>query len=91
VRNKTAVPEKVANAPSLLPGLDFFYTAFLQLCTCRAIGFSVGPIPWTAVSEYARRHQLIDDDFETFAVVLKRLDSVYLDHQDKKRQKDQKK
>lgn len=78
VRNNQPIPKKIADAPQLLPGLDFFYTGFLELCTCRSVGFGTGPIPWTAVNEYAMRHSLTDEEFDTFSAAIKRLDVVYV-------------
>lgn len=37
-----------------------------------------GGIPWTAINAYADRHEV--EDFDAFKVVLKALDTVYLEH-----------
>ena len=79
------MPARIANAPQLLPGLDFFYIAFLELSTCRDVGMGLGPIPWTAMNAYAERYGLEDDDFAEFTWLLKRLDATYLQQQDEKR------
>lgn len=48
------VPDMIRNAPELLPGLDLYFVAFLELSTCRpATMAGVGPIPWTAIDQYA--------------------------------------
>lgn len=70
-----------------MPGLDFYYGAFLELSTCRSIGMGAGPIPWTAVNDYAERMGLTDEGFETLLALVKRLDAEYLKWQDRKRKK----
>lgn len=72
------LPEKVANAPELLTGLEMYFVAFTRLNTCRQIGFSFGPIPWTAIREYAFDLGLDDEGFDKFLIVIQEMDSVYL-------------
>lgn len=68
--------------------MEFYYTAFLDLCTCRDVGMGLGPIPWTAVAAYAAYHAV--EDFDTFSIIIKKLDSAFLQWQDERRKKDQK-
>lgn len=49
------IPAVIEQAPRLLPGLDLFYAAFLQLRTCAAPDL---PVPWTAIREWATEHEL---------------------------------
>lgn len=85
-----ALPSRIANAPHLLPGLDLYYTAFLQLGTCRSVGMGLGPIPWTALNDYALRHGIDDEEFDIFVTLVRRLDAAFLGYQDEKRKKDPK-
>lgn len=73
------IPKKIANAPSLFFGLEFYYLAFRDLGTCRQIGFSLGPIPWTAINDYAISHNLTDGNKETFIELILELDSRFLE------------
>lgn len=84
MRNKLPIPLTIANPPEVLPGLEPYYQAFLELSTCRSVGFGVGPIPWTAIDAYARRSQLFDEDFDYFHGLIKRLDSAYIKYSDEK-------
>lgn len=79
------LPDKIKNAPILLPGLQFYYQAFLDLSTCRPLGMPEGPIPWSAINIYAERQDLTDDDYERFFTLLRAMDAAYLDYRDKKR------
>jgi hypothetical protein len=80
------LPERIKNRPELLPGLEFIWRAFWDLATCRTIGMGEGPIWWIAVNDYANRYGITDEDeFDRFKMLIKELDSVFLDHRDKKR------
>lgn len=73
-----------------MPGDQFYIRAFWNLGSCRAIGMSLGPIPWTALVEYGTRAGLDDEAIEIFLEIMRHLDSAYLNYQEeeatKKRQ-----
>jgi len=72
-------------APSLYPGLQFYYTAYLTLTSCRtSAGMSEGRIPWTAVAQYADRYGLDDEEMDLLWTLVCEMDSVYLKYQQKK-------
>ena len=77
------LPDKIANAPRLLLGLDFYYNAFLKLSSCRSIGMSEGRIPWTAIKEYGYHHGLDDDDVERLVYLVNAMDAEYLKYRAK--------
>lgn len=72
----------------MLLGLEGYYQAFLELHTCRAVGFGVGAIPWTAIDAYARRHGLEGEEYEDFEDTVRALDNAYLAHQQEKARSD---
>jgi hypothetical protein len=43
------------NQPSIHPGNEWLFDAFMCLDTCRQIGMAMGPIPWDACDRYAER------------------------------------
>jgi hypothetical protein len=43
-------------APVFLPGAGELFAAFQDCHTDRPIGFAMGPIPFTAIDAWARRH-----------------------------------
>ncbi len=45
----------------------------------------VGPIPWTAVSEYAARHRLSEDEFDDVWRMVRALELVMQDFRAKRR------
>jgi hypothetical protein len=78
VRDKMPIPAKMQNAPALLLGLDLFYVAFLDLYSCRSVGFGEGPIPWTAISEYCDRSEVHGEQREDMFYFVRALDNEYL-------------
>lgn len=79
------LPDRIKNKPILLPGLHFIYSAFWELTTCRQIGMVEGPIPWTAIYQYALAHGIHDsDEIDRLSALVKHMDMRYLTHVRKK-------
>ncbi len=78
------LPEKIANKPTIGVGLDLYWRAFQDLSSDRDVGMGVGPIPWSAMSAWGARNRIRGDDFERLVLVLRGLDSIYMDKQSKK-------
>jgi hypothetical protein len=78
------LPERIANKPEIKPGLELYWKAFQDLSSDRDVGMGVGPIPWTAMHNWAARNHIRGDDFERLVMVLRGLDAVYMDKQGKK-------
>jgi hypothetical protein len=76
-RAKQKVPDRIANAPELLPWLNGEYEAFFELSTCR----SDGVIPWTALHHYATVNGFADThaDFQRFVWLIRAMDKVYIE------------
>jgi hypothetical protein len=73
------------NRPDLESHVVWVWNAFQQLNSCRQFGMAVGPIPWTAVNEYAMRHGIVDmDDFEEFRFLIVAMDETFLSHNTRK-------
>jgi len=86
-REGRALPKAIANAPVLLTGLELWFVAFNELSSCRQIGMSMGPIPWTAMSEYADRNEFVGEQREDLFRHMNALDSWFLDYHMKKAKK----
>lgn len=71
-------PVSIINAPMLLPGLGFYFQAFLSLSSCRPLGMAEGRIPWTAAYQYADNIGLDPDEFEDLWVLVSLMDAAYL-------------
>ena len=44
---------KLFGWPDMPPGWDWIWEAWIDLSSCRMVGFGVGPIPWTAMKAWA--------------------------------------
>lgn len=68
-----------------MAGLHVYWQAYHELSTCRPVGMGVGPIPWTAISEYALRNGVFDpDDFDELVHHVRALDTTFLEHHERK-------
>lgn len=78
------LPERIQNAPSLLPGLDLYFLGFEDLKSSRMTGFGPGPIWWGTIQEYCEKKGLSEE--QTFAMHfhINVLDSEYLQFMSKK-------
>ena len=72
------MPEWYLEEPQLLPGDQFYLSAFHELSTTRATGFSIGPIPWDKIVDYAELAGLDEDLRVDFQQVIRVLDNAYL-------------
>jgi hypothetical protein len=65
-------------------GLELYYGAFLDLTTCRSVGFGAGPIPWSAINDYAITFDIVGEMRDDLFCYVRELDSAYLEYQSKK-------
>ncbi len=77
------IPEKIQNAPELLPGLELYHQAFLDLNSCRALSEVMGPIPILAMLEYCWIHEIDGEQREDFLWLLQRLDLKFMQRSNK--------
>lgn len=74
------LPEKIQNAPEILPGLEIFYEAFMDLASSRGhTAAGPAPIPFSEISAWAMRYEIEGDTFELLLHFIRRLDGVYLE------------
>ena len=62
--------------------LGFWIDAWRELYSCRQIGSGLGPIPFTAIVEYAKVYEI--EDFEEFLFMIRIMDNTYLNLREKK-------
>jgi hypothetical protein len=76
-------PEVMANAPELQEDLIAFWRAYDELSTCRSFaGMSGVPtsIPWTAINDYALRHNFTGDEFDDLVEIVREVDDAFIAH-----------
>lgn len=84
-QKRQPLPDRIANAPILGLGLEFYWDAFLLLCSERG---SESAIPWRAMKDYATELGISDpDDRQDFYLILREMDRTLIDITAKKRSK----
>lgn len=84
-RERRPPPARIANAPDLLPGLELFYLAFMDLTSCRGQGYGTeGPISWLTIDDYAARCGYLGEQREDLIYHMQRMDAEYLKYKTKK-------
>jgi hypothetical protein len=81
------LPEKIQNAPSLLPGLELYYIGFMDLVNSRQTGFGMGPIWWNTIQDYCERKKLDEEQTEAMHHHIGAMDIVYTKHIQQKTKK----
>lgn len=86
MRENRPLPDRIQNAPSLLPGLALYYTAFMDLMGTRQMGGfgGIGPIGWDVIQYYAVSNELDADQTEALHTHIKAMDTYYMAHYNKK-------
>lgn len=85
MRDGQPLPQRIQNAPSMAFGMHLYFNAFLELSSCRQMGMALGPIPWTAVNDYALYMDLDEDQHEDLHFFVRELDNEYVKYQSKKK------
>lgn len=67
-------------------GFEWLWQAFTDLNSCRAYGMSPGPIPWTAIQQYAESNSMGVDDTWLLHRVIRAVDNVWLDQRTQQQQ-----
>lgn len=78
--NNRPLPQWLRNAPRLWPGLSPIYAAFVELSTCRTFGMTPGPIPWTAIMQYADLEGMDGDERANLLYLIRAMDRAFLGH-----------
>lgn len=79
-KQRTPIPKAILDAPELWPGSNFYYDAFLKLCSCRVNGMGMGRIPYGAVADYAVRRRMSRDETDVLWIIVSEMDSPYMDY-----------
>ena len=78
VIQRMPLPSVIEDCPELIPGLEVFYEAFIELSSCRQSGFGASPIPWDAMNTYADVNKFEGEDKDEFFYFVRALDNHYL-------------
>lgn len=72
------LPDRIANAPELEPGLQLYLQAFFDLDSERTHAVGLTPIPWTSIATYAQAFQFDEEQTEDLYFFVRKLDSEHL-------------
>lgn len=75
------LPDELDGAPLNTDAAVWILAAFWELNTCRPVAMGFGPIPWTAIVQYAEHHRLASDVFPAFVAAIRTCDNAWLDWQ----------
>lgn len=85
-RRKRPLPDVIKNAPDLLIGLELYFEAFIELNTTRQTGWGAGPIPTSAIYEYAYCLGLDEEETEDLLYLIRKMDEAFLQYMKRKSQ-----
>ena len=78
----TPIPQSILNAPIPEDAYQVrVFQAFEQLSTCRQVVMgAVGPIPWSAIDQFAAHLGITDDEiaYDDFVWIIQNLDETFL-------------
>lgn len=84
MRERMALPQRIQNAPELKLGLELYFGGFFDLNTCRQTGWSVSPIPWSSIAEYAKVYEFDTEQTDDLFFFVRKMDEVFINHHSKK-------
>jgi hypothetical protein len=75
------LPERIANKPDVLIGLELYYVAFSDLTSCRGQGYGTeGPISWLTINQYADLQGFEGEQRQDLFYFVQHMDVVYLQY-----------
>lgn len=90
LREHLPFPQAIRNAPDLWVGLGLYFGAFLDLDGDRPSGWTMRPIPWTAIIDYAQAYNIMDEQREDLLYFVRAMDKAYMAHVAKKEKRKKK-
>lgn len=74
-----SIPDPLKDCPDI-EDLEWVFSAFLELSTCRNLGLLPGPIPWTAIRDYANELELVEYSRDLLFVAVRAMDRMMLEY-----------
>lgn len=72
------LPDRIANAPELIDGLQIYLSAFFELDSDRTHVFSPTSIPWSSIHNYAAAFEFDEEQTQDLFYFIKKMDSMHL-------------
>jgi len=74
IRAGNPIPDRIANKPDLMIGLDLYLMAYFDLSTERPPSMTISPIPISKMKEYALYWNLEFEQTEDLIYLIRRMD-----------------
>ena len=71
------LPDRIANAPELKPGLELYLSAFFDLNTERSHAMGITLIPWSSIANYARFYDFDEEMTERLFYLIQAMDAAH--------------
>lgn len=84
MRERLPLPDHIINAPELFIGLELYLDAFWDLNSTRTSGWGLGPVPWSAINDFASTFELDEFQRDDLHYYVRVLDNAYIEHYSKK-------
>lgn len=78
VRAGQPIPERIANAPELQPGLQLYMQAFFDLDSERSHAMGLVVIPWSSIAAYAAAFEFDEEQTEDLFYFVRKMDTEHL-------------
>ena len=75
---------KALESRPAIDGLEWLWNAYIELSSCRPVGFGFAPIPWTAFQLYIAANKLDSDEEELLSYTISTLDAIQQKHYSEK-------
>ena len=86
IKEDRPFPKFIEERPSLIPGLELYWYAFMELTSDRGIGINGESwIPWSSIRLYCKELGLSPEQTTDMHYLIKQMDSAYLNHVRKKK------
>lgn len=72
------LPDRIANAPELIIGLQLYLIAFFDLDSERDNSMSLRRIPWSAIDRYATRYEFDSEQYDDLHYFIREMDTEHL-------------
>lgn len=73
------LPDRIANAPELITGLQLYLQAFFDLDSERSHAMGVTRIPTSRIREYSTYYEFDDEQAEDLLYLIKKMDTDHCD------------
>lgn len=90
IRAGQPIPDRIANAPELLLGLQIYLQAFFDLDSERSHANGLTLIPWSAIKNYAVAFEFDEEQTEDLFYFVKAMDSAHIEKLAAKRKESEK-